>query len=93
MQISHGPLRMGGGLKDRPSVVGKDAQPARHIGRMVRPWFEFGNDAEVGTNQCRANLGDELFARALGLVPGVAAQIAANPLGPRGPMDFMPISA
>ena len=93
MQIGHGPLRMGGGLKNCPPVVGKHPQPARNIGRMVRPRFEFGNNAEVGTNQRRTNLRDELFTRALGLVPGVAAQIAANPLGPRGPMGLMPISA
>ena len=54
---------------------------------MVRPRFELGDDTEVRAKQCRADLGDELFACALGLVPGIAAQIAANPIGPRGPVD------
>lgn len=60
---------------------------------MIGPRLEFGNDAEIGAEEAASQLGNEFFAGALGLVPGVAAQIPANPLGPRRPVAVMPISA
>ncbi len=84
---------MGRRLEDRSLVVGKHRQPGLQIRCMVRPRLEFWRDAKVGAKEATAELGDELFARALRPVLCIARQVTANAMFRRRPMRLMPISA
>jgi hypothetical protein len=57
---------------------------------MIRARFE--RDVEIGAKKCRANFSDELFT-GIGVVGKSLAKIAVAPLGRRGPVRIMPISA
>ena len=93
MQERDGALRMRGGREDRPPVVGQDLEPACDIGRVVGPGLQLRYDAEIRTEQGRADLGDQLFPRAFAAVTGITAEIAADAAGIRRPVRVMPISA
>lgn len=60
---------------------------------MIRTRLELGHDAEVGAEETRAKLGNQLFARTLAAILRVAAEIAIGTMRRRRPMDVMPISA
>ena len=67
--------------------------PRRQVARVVLARFEFRRDAEVGAEEATPEFGNKLFARALGLVFGVAVEIAVEAMRSRRPVDIMPISA
>ena len=71
-EIIRGPLRVGGGLKDRPLVVLQDLEPGRNIGGVVVP--DVRGNAKVSAQERRAELGDQFF-------PGIP--LIANMLAPK----------
>ena len=60
---------------------------------MIRTRLEFGHDAEIRTEETRAWLRDQLFARPLTAILRVAAEVAVDAMRGGRPMDIMPISA
>ena len=93
MQKRDRALRVRRRLEDGPVVVGENLDPGVDIARMVGARLQFGRDAEIGAEETTAEFGDEFFARALGLVFVIAAEIAVEPMRRRRPMNIMPISA
>jgi len=87
------PLSMRRRLEYRPFVVREDLEPRCDITRVIFTRLEFRRDAEVGAEETASEFGNQFFARALGLVFGVAAEVAVEALGSRRPVGFMPISA
>ena len=60
---------------------------------MILTRLEFRSDAEVGAEEAASEFGNQFFARTLGLVFGVAAEVAVEALRRRRPVNIMPISA
>lgn len=56
VQIGDRALRVGCRREDRSFVVGQHAQPGIEVGGVVRPGFEFGNDAEIGAEEAAPEL-------------------------------------
>ncbi len=60
---------------------------------MVLSRLKLGRDAEIGAEETAAEFGDQFLARPLALILGVAAEIPADAVRSRRPVDVMPISA
>jgi hypothetical protein len=60
---------------------------------MIWPRFEFRDDAEIGAKEATAEFGNQLFARTLAFVLGVAAEVTADTVRVGRPVGVMPISA
>ena len=93
MQETHGPLRMGRRLEDRPLVVGQHRKPRLQIGCMIRPRLELRCDTEIGAEEATAELGNKFFARAIRPFLRIARKISSDAMFRRRPMRLMPISA
>lgn len=91
MQEISAALRMGGGGKDRPLVLFQDLQPTLNIGRVIGAhlWSQF----QIGTKECRAQLGDQLLARIAFIAPFLSAKFTIKTALVLGPMGLMPMSA
>lgn len=66
-------LGMGGGVEDRPLVVLQDGQPVGDIGSVVLPQLQ--RQLQVGTEERRAELGNEFFLRITLIAPPRAAEV------------------
>jgi hypothetical protein len=60
---------------------------------MIGPRLQLRHDTEIGAQEAAAELGDQLFAGAFGLILGIAGEIPTDPVLWRRPMAIMPISA
>ena len=87
------PLRMRCGLEYRSLVAGENRYPRRQVARVVLARLEFRRDAEVGAEEAAPEFGNQFLTRTLGLVFGVAAEVAIEPAWPSRPVNIMPISA
>jgi len=67
--------------------------PRGEVARVIGAWLEFGHDAEIGTEEACAKLGDQFFARAFAAILCVATEITVGAIRRRSPMHIMPISA
>ena len=86
VQEGDGAPRMGSGREDRPLVIGEDFEPRRQVSGMVGPGLEFRRDAEIGAEEAAPEFGDQLLARPLVAILGIAAEIAVDAVRPSGPM-------
>lgn len=93
MQIGNGTLGLRSRREDRPSVIAEHLQPGLKVSRMIRAGFQFRHDAEIGAEKTASKLGDQLLARPLAPVLGIAAEITVDPMMRRSPVTVMPISA
>ena len=93
MQERRCPLSMRRRLEYRPLVVRENLEPRCDITRVILARLEFRRDAEVGAEEAASEFGNQFFARTLGLVFGVAAEVAVEALRSRRPVNIMPISA
>ncbi len=69
-------LRMCGSLKDGVIVFGKDVEPVADVVGMVFP--DLRRDAEVGTQERRAQFCDQLFAGIARVAETLAAEITVE---------------
>lgn len=56
---------------------------------MIGPWLQLGNDAKIGAEETAPDLGHQLFPRPVRATLVVAAEIAANAISLRRPVDML----
>ena len=93
MEIGDGPLRMRGGLENCTAVTFKQLQPRSHIACVIGSRLQFRHDAKIGAKETGSDVCTKLFARAIGAILVIAAEIAIQPVGCADPVRIMPISA
>jgi hypothetical protein len=77
VQIFGGALRMGGGGEDRALIVLQHVKPRRDVAGVIGA--RFGRDREVGAEECRAKLGDQLLGGIAFIAPALAGEFALIP--------------
>ena len=91
VQEIRSPLRMGGGTKNRPLVFLQDFQPALDIGGVISA--RLGGQFQIGAEESRAKLGDQLFARIAFIAPFLASEFSVKAALVLRPVRLMPMSA
>jgi hypothetical protein len=84
MEIAGGSLRLGGGAKDSPVVVGQDLQPRLDVAGMIGARFQC--QTKVSAEEGAAEFGDKFLCGVSGVAPPSAPKIAVQPFLVTGPM-------